>query len=230
LPSLGATAKAVIVVQALAVARVAERILAGSVARRADQGVPVDVDDVTAELDAVAQRAPGKGVMALAKAEEAAECQHRVGDLARDLVDHEIVDRAEMSAVPIVDRRALDLVRRDQPCRLVDGDVVAPGVQLHRTRRAEAALLRQMALRLMRIGQVRRHAVSSGQTGTEEQADPPSGVPSAPLQDGQRPHGLGRARILRSDRGDEAEDERAGGAGGEDEGCDDHDATFRARP
>src|SRR3954464_6949146 len=58
---------------------------------------------------------------ALAQAQKAAEGHDRVGDLAGALVDHEAGNRPEALALPVVDRRALDLGRGDQLIGLVGG-------------------------------------------------------------------------------------------------------------
>src|SRR3954451_9934220 len=108
-------------VDALAVGPVPRRALA-SVAGRVLQPLLVEVDHVAADLGVVGQEAPGQGVVALAQTQEAAERHDRVGHLAGDLVDHEVVHRAETLALAIVDRRALDLVRGDQLVGLVGGD------------------------------------------------------------------------------------------------------------
>jgi hypothetical protein len=53
-------------------------------------------------------------MLLLADAEEAAERHHGVDRLAADLVDHDVLDRAEMLAVHVVDVGAVDLVGGDQ--------------------------------------------------------------------------------------------------------------------
>src|SRR4051794_33112592 len=104
----------VVRVDALAVGPGPGGPLAVRVAGRVLQPLLVEVDHVAADLGVVGQEAPRQRVVALAQAEEAAEGHDRVGHLAGDLVDHEVVHRAEPLALVVVDRRALDLVGGDQ--------------------------------------------------------------------------------------------------------------------
>ena len=67
--------------------------------------------------------------------------ENGVGDLARNLVDHEIVNAPEMLAITAVDRCALDLVRGDQAGRLVDGHAFGVRIELQRSGCAQGALL-----------------------------------------------------------------------------------------
>src|SRR3954447_3054372 len=110
------------------------RDLAPLVARGALQPVLVQVDHVAALAGVVLQALPGNRVITVADAEEAAERQHGVLDLARAFVDHEVVDRAKALALAVVDGRALDLVRGDQAVGLVGGgrgSRSGPGGALH---------------------------------------------------------------------------------------------------
>jgi len=50
----------------------------------------------------------------LADAEEAAEGHHRIGHPSRELVDHQALDRADLDAVAVEHRGALDPVGGDQ--------------------------------------------------------------------------------------------------------------------
>src|SRR5262249_59157194 len=52
--------------------------------------------------------------MLLSHAEETAEAEHSVGDVAAELVDHKTLDGAELIAVGAAHRRALDAVAGDQ--------------------------------------------------------------------------------------------------------------------
>src|SRR4051794_12874069 len=113
----------VVRVDALAVGPGPGGALAVRVAGRVLQPLLVEVDHVAADLGVVGQEAPRQGVVALAEAEEAAEGHDRVGHLAGDLVDHEVVHRAEPLALVVVDRRALDLVGGDQLVGLVGRDI-----------------------------------------------------------------------------------------------------------
>src|SRR5690349_15708447 len=126
-PPRAAVGPLVIGVDAPPVGLVPGRVLARGVARPGLERPLVQVDHVAALAGVVAQRLPGQGMAAPAHAEEAAEGHHRVGDLAGELVDHEVVGRAQALALAIVDRRALDLVRGDQAVGLVGGDAARAG-------------------------------------------------------------------------------------------------------
>jgi len=82
--------------------------------RRRLEHLLVQIDDVGADRRIVGQHRPRQRVIAPADAQETAERHHRVGDPAGDLVDHDVVDRAERLALAIAHGRALDLVARDQ--------------------------------------------------------------------------------------------------------------------
>jgi hypothetical protein len=64
-------------------------------------------------------------MITLADAEEAPEGHHGVGDLTGNLVDHEIVHRAEVLARKVIHRRADDLVGGDKAVRFVGSDWAA---------------------------------------------------------------------------------------------------------
>src|SRR5829696_6901273 len=112
------------------VAGVRRGILIGPVARRISQPILAQAHHVSAEIGVVRERVPRQRVIALAHAEPAAEAHDRIGDLPRALPDHEVVDRAEALAAPVVDGRTLDLVGGDQVPGLVrrDGAVARGGV------------------------------------------------------------------------------------------------------
>jgi hypothetical protein len=59
--------------------------------------------------------------VAVANAQEAAETDDSVGDLAADLVDHHVLDTAETFAGRIVDVGAFNFVRGDQTARGILG-------------------------------------------------------------------------------------------------------------
>jgi hypothetical protein len=59
-------------------------------------------------------------MVALAQAEETAEGHDGVGNLAGGFVDHEIVHRAKVLALAIIDGGAFDLVGGDEAIRLFD--------------------------------------------------------------------------------------------------------------
>src|SRR5215207_10900132 len=72
--------------------------------------------------------APSKAI-ALAHPEEAPKGHHHIGDLARDLVDHEVEYRPELLAGAVIYGGALDLVRGDEAAGLVNSDAVARRVE-----------------------------------------------------------------------------------------------------
>jgi hypothetical protein len=53
-------------------------------------------------------------VVILAHAQESAERHHGMGDLAVDLVDHDVIDAAKLLARAVVDRRPFHLVGGDE--------------------------------------------------------------------------------------------------------------------
>src|SRR6476661_6058049 len=95
-PGLPAVGHAVIIVDAPVVVAVEGGLLAGAVFGAVGQLVAVEVDDIAALLCVVAELAPGDRMMIVADAEEAAEGHHRIFRAAGDLVDHEILDPAEL--------------------------------------------------------------------------------------------------------------------------------------
>jgi hypothetical protein len=72
-----------------------------------------DVDLIAAELLVVSEERPGDRVVICADSQNSAETHDGIG-LARELVDHEALDLADVLAVRIVDRSPLDLVVCDQ--------------------------------------------------------------------------------------------------------------------
>ena len=94
----------VISVDSLAVIVIGEGVFAGPEPWRVGQLYSnVDIDNVAAQARVICQRTPRQRMIALAEPEEAAERHHDVGDLARDFVDHEIVDGPDL--LPRRDRR-----------------------------------------------------------------------------------------------------------------------------
>src|SRR5690606_11359506 len=73
-----------------------------------------EIDDIAAALGIVGQRLPGQRIMFAAEPEQAAERQHGIARLARDLVDHEALDRAEPLALPVIDRGPFHAIRSDE--------------------------------------------------------------------------------------------------------------------
>src|SRR5206468_2632311 len=71
-----------------------------------------------AERAVIAQPRPGNRQMLLSHAEESAEAEHRIGDIAAELVDHEALDGADLVAIGAADRGAFDPVTGDQAVRL----------------------------------------------------------------------------------------------------------------
>ena len=74
-------------------------------------------------------------MIALAHAEEAAERHHGIGYLAGVLVDHETVHRAEVLALPVINRRTDDFVGGDEAVGFVSSNCSARrggGGALHR--------------------------------------------------------------------------------------------------
>src|SRR5580704_6630804 len=74
--------------------------------------------------------------MPVAHAEEAAEADHRVSDPAADLVDHHVLDIAEVLAARVVDAGALDLIGGNEAAR---GVVRTSGVVAPEERRSRAS-------------------------------------------------------------------------------------------
>src|SRR5688572_2226296 len=100
LPSDG---NAVIVEDPAVIVAVPGGLLAGAVSGAAPQRLAVEVDDIAALVRIVIELAPGDGMMILADAEEAAEGHHGIVRTPRALVDHEILDPAELLALAVVD-------------------------------------------------------------------------------------------------------------------------------
>ncbi len=73
-----------------------------------------DVDLIAAELLVVSEERPGDRVVICADSQNSAETHDGIGHLARELVDHETLDLADVLAVRIIDRSPLDLVVCDQ--------------------------------------------------------------------------------------------------------------------
>lgn len=95
---------------------------AAFIARRAFELVAGQRDHVAGALHIVFERFPGQRVAVGADAQEAAEFHDGVADLARDLVDHQRVDRAQLVAGRVVDVGAVDLVRGNDAGCGVGGD------------------------------------------------------------------------------------------------------------
>src|SRR6476619_3863976 len=70
----------------------------------------VEVGDVSTELRVVGQRRPRQRAIFFAHAKHAAERHHGVGNLPADLVDHDLVNLAELLAREVEYLGAFDLV------------------------------------------------------------------------------------------------------------------------
>ena len=115
---------AVVAVQALFVVLIAPmRLRAGGVGRGAFERARLDIDDVAAERRLIFELRPGDREMIAAEAEEPAERHDRIDRLARALVDHHVVNRAELLAMRVEDVGALHLARLDERMALVAGRV-----------------------------------------------------------------------------------------------------------
>jgi len=75
--------------------------------------LPFERYDVAFEAGVVLQHAPRDRVAIRAHAQKAAELKRRIAHLAGKLVDHHVVDRAELVAACVVDRGSRDLAGRD---------------------------------------------------------------------------------------------------------------------
>src|SRR5580658_9033703 len=82
-----------------------------AIAGRAFQGALIQGHHVAVLVRVVPQHGPRYGVTFRAHPHEATEFQYGVANMARALVDHQIIDRSELVAGSVIDRRALDLVR-----------------------------------------------------------------------------------------------------------------------
>ncbi len=107
----GLPVHAVVAVDLLAVVAAVERHLVLRIARRIFEAALVQRHDVAIVDGVVLQHAPWQRVAVRAHAEKAAEFKDRVADLARSLVDHQVVDRTELVSGLVVHRGTFDLVR-----------------------------------------------------------------------------------------------------------------------
>lgn len=62
--------------------------------RRTFKPVPIDVDDITSLIGVIREGIPWQRVILLTNAEKAAKTENRVFGMARNLVEHDIVDAA----------------------------------------------------------------------------------------------------------------------------------------
>src|SRR5215207_10773471 len=127
--TLRARGGAIICIDLGSVLVIDERILFPAMARRVCKSVLVDVDHITFQARVVGQRLPRQRMIALAHPEKAPKGHHHIGDLARDLVDHEVEYRPELLAGAVIYGGALDLVRGDEAAGLVNSDAVARRVE-----------------------------------------------------------------------------------------------------
>jgi hypothetical protein len=82
----------------------------------------IEIDDVATLPFVVIEHVPGQGMITLAHPKKAAERHNRIDDLARALVDHNVVNRAEGLALTIVDFGAFDFARGNEAARLTRCD------------------------------------------------------------------------------------------------------------
>src|SRR3546814_18490279 len=73
-----------------------------------------NVEAVAVLFLVIFEQRPRQWEQAGAEAHRAAEAHHRIGDAAGIFVDHEVDDRPEPLAVASDDRRAFDLLRRNE--------------------------------------------------------------------------------------------------------------------
>ena len=92
----------------------------GGTARSTAKLIFRQVQLVGIQLRVVLQHAPRQRIVLFTETHEAAEAHHRIGNLARALLDHDAFDRSDLFTVGPTDRRSLDLVARDEIMRLAD--------------------------------------------------------------------------------------------------------------
>ena len=115
-------ADAVIVVKlSLILAIAPRRFISDRIGGAALQPALVEMDNITSQIRVVFQHGPGKRMVVVSNPEEAAERQDRVRDLSRQLVDHQIVNRAEVVAGRVEDFRPLHLIGCDEVACFLDG-------------------------------------------------------------------------------------------------------------
>jgi len=76
---------------------------------RTGQLFPRHIGNEAADGLVEAELLPGQRIHAFAKAKEAAECHHSIGNLAGNLVDHQVVDPTQMFACGVVDFGPVDV-------------------------------------------------------------------------------------------------------------------------
>jgi hypothetical protein len=103
------------------------RVAAGSAAQLVFRHVQL----IGVELGIVFQDAPGKRVVFLAQAHEAAEAHDRIGDLAGPLLDHHAFDGSDLLSVRAADRSSLNLVAGDQGVGFADVAALFRGLHHH---------------------------------------------------------------------------------------------------
>src|SRR4029453_15058008 len=82
--------------------------LVRSIERRALQLLLAEIELVRAKRAVVGQPCPGNGKMLLSHTEEAAEAEHRVSNIAAELIDHESFDGADLLTAGTAHRGAFD--------------------------------------------------------------------------------------------------------------------------
>src|SRR5215204_1798997 len=89
-------------------------VLIGGAGRSATDLVVAQIDPISLQTAVVLQLFPGEWDVFLAHAEKAAETQDRIGDLAAQLVDHQALNGADLTAVWAPHHGALDPIAGDQ--------------------------------------------------------------------------------------------------------------------
>src|SRR5712691_5711478 len=98
----------------LAAAVAPVELLAGGERRRPAYFLFGEIEMIGAERAIIRQPRPGNRRMLLSHAEQTAEAEHRIGDAAAVLIDHEALDGADLFAAGAADRGAFDPVAGDQ--------------------------------------------------------------------------------------------------------------------
>src|ERR1700751_5679925 len=97
-------------------------VLPGGKRRRALQFLLREIEMVSAERAIVSQTCPGDRQMLLSHPEEAAEAEHRVSNVAAELIDHKALDGDDLATVGTAHRGAFNPVAGNQAMGLT-GDV-----------------------------------------------------------------------------------------------------------
>src|SRR5260370_6661177 len=106
-------------------------LLAGGNERRLAQFLVGEIEMIGTEHVIIGQPRPWYRRMLLSYAEEAAEAEHRIGDIAAELVDHQALDGADLLAVGTANRGAFDPVTCDQAVGLRGSRLALQRVGLH---------------------------------------------------------------------------------------------------